>query len=134
MVTLTKDQALKILILVRFIVGAISWFFPSVMTRIMLIDAKTNPALAYTLRLFGVRDVLMGMLIMAPQGDVRDQQLYIGVAIDLIDVFASGIASFTGQTSKRSGILCCSAGLIGASLGAASLGKGPLSRKTATVE
>jgi len=134
MITLTRSQALVTLIWVRFIVGAISWFFPAVMTRMMLIDARTNPALAYALRLFGVRDVLMGVLILAPQGDAREQQLCIGVAIDLIDVIASGIAGFTGQTSKRSGILCCSAGLIGASLGAASLGKGPLSRKAATVE
>ena len=100
----------------------------------MLIDARANPALAYALRLFGVRDVLMGVLIMAPQGDARDQQLYIGVAIDLIDVVASGVAGLTGQTSKRSGILCCSAGLVGALLGAASLGKGPLSRKVGAIE
>ena len=88
MVTLTRSQALTSLIWVRFIIGAISWFLPSVMARMMLIDAGANPALAYALRLFGVRDVLMGVLIQAPQGDALDQQLYISVAIDLIDVVA----------------------------------------------
>lgn len=129
MVTLTRSQALTTLIWVRFIVGAISWFLPTAMARVMLIDAKANPALSYALRLFGVRDVLMGVLILAPQGDALDEQLCIGVAIDLIDVVASGIAGFTGQISKQATVLCCSAGLVGASLGAASLGKGPLSRK-----
>jgi len=99
------------------------------MARVMLIEAKANPALSYALRLFGVRDVFMGVLILAPQGDALDQQLYIGIAIDLIDVVASGIAGFTGQIPKRAAILCCSAGLVGAALGEAFLGKGPLSRK-----
>jgi hypothetical protein len=129
MITLTKSQALTSLIWVRFIIGAISWFLPGAMARLMQIDVKANPALPYALRLFGVRDVLMGMLILAPQGKPLNQQLSIGVAIDLIDVTASAIAGFTGQTSKRAAIVCCSAALIGASLGTASLGKGPLSRK-----
>ena len=129
MITLTKSQALTTLICVRFIIGAISWFLPTVMSRMMLIDPRTNPALSYALRLFGVRDVLMGVLIQAPRGEALDRQLYVGVAIDLVDVVASGIAGSTGQISKRAGILCCSAGLVGALLGAASLGKGPLSRK-----
>jgi len=129
MVTLTRSQALTSLIWVRFIIGAIIWFLPSVMAKMMLIDAGANPTLAYALRLFGVRDVLMGVLIQAPQGDALDQQLYISVAIDLIDVVASGTAGFTGHISKRAAILCCGASLVGASLGAASLGKGPLSRK-----
>jgi hypothetical protein len=129
MVTLTRSQALTTLIWVRCIVGAISWFLPTVMARVMLIEAKANPALSYALRLFGVRDVFMGVLILAPQGDALDQQLYIGIAIDLIDVVASGIAGFTGQIPKRAAILCCSAGLVGAALGEAFLGKGPLSRK-----
>ena len=57
MVTLTKSQALTTLIWVRFILGAISWFLPKVMTKVMLIDGKANPALPYGLRLFGARDV-----------------------------------------------------------------------------
>ena len=71
----------------------------------------------------------MGVLIQAPRGEALDRQLYVGVAIDLVDVVASGIAGSTGQISKRAGILCCSASLVGALLGAASLGKGPLSMK-----
>ena len=129
MVTLTKSQARTTLIWVRFILGAISWFLPKMMTKVMLIDGKANPALPYGLRLFGVRDVLMGVLISAPQGEILDRQLYIGVVIDLIDAVASGIAGFTGQIPRRSGILCCSGCLVGASLGAAALGKGPLARK-----
>ncbi|GAC1629154.1 MAG: hypothetical protein NVS4B11_27710 [Ktedonobacteraceae bacterium] len=129
MITLTRSQALTTLIWVRFLIGAISWFLPGAMARLMQINVKANPALPYGLRLFGVRDVLMGMLIQAPRGDALDQQLSIGVAIDLIDVTASGIAGLTGQVSKRAAIVCCSAGLIGASLGAASLGKGPLSKR-----
>jgi len=96
MVTLTKSQALTTLIWVRFILGAISWFLPKVMTKVMLIDGKANPALPYGLRLFGARDVLMGVLISAPQGENLNRQLYIGVVIDLIDAVAMGIAGFTG--------------------------------------
>jgi hypothetical protein len=130
MVTLTKKQALTAIIWVRFIVGGFSWFFPKAMAEIMLIDPEANPALSYGLRLFGVRDVLMGILLQDFKGDALDRQLQIGVAIDLIDVTASGLAGLTGQIPKRAAILCCCAGLVGASLGAASLGKGPLSKKT----
>jgi len=93
-----------------------------------MIDAKANPALSYPLRLFGVRDVLMGILLQTSKSDALDRHLSIGIAIDLIDVTAGGLSGFTGQIPKQASIFCCGAGLVGAALGAASLGKGPLSR------
>lgn len=130
MIALTRRQARITMIGVRFTLGTISWFLPTVMARIMLIDPKANPALSYPLQLFGARDVLLGILILDSQGDTLDQYLQMGIVIDLCDVAASGIAGLKSQISKRSAILCFCAGLIGASLGAAALGKGPLSRKT----
>lgn len=130
MITLTKSQALRMLIAARFIIGASSWFLPTFTARVMFIDAKANPALPYPLRLFGVRDVLMGVWILTSEDKVLDRHLNMSVATDLIDVAASGITGLTGHTRRRSAIFCCGAALIGALLGAAALGKGPLARKT----
>ncbi|GHO96690.1 hypothetical protein KSF_067380 [Reticulibacter mediterranei] len=98
----------------------------------MLIDVGANPAFPYPLRLFGVRDVLMGVLLLSSDGIVLHRHLQMSAAIDLIDAIAAAIAGFTGQISKRAAIFCCGASLIGAALGMASLGKGPLSRNTKT--
>lgn len=130
MITLTRQQARITMIVVRFTLGILSWFLPTIAARIMLIDPKANPALSYPLQLFGARDVVLGILILDPQNDKLNHYLQIGLIIDLCDVAASGIAGLKGQIPKRSAILCFCAGLVGASVGAAALGKGPLSGKT----
>lgn len=131
MIALTRNQARIMMIGVRFTLGTISWFLPSVMARIMLLDPKSGSATAYPLQLFGARDVLLGVLILDPQSDTLDQHLQMGMVMDLCDVAGAGISGLKGQLPKRSAILCFCAGLLGASLGAAALGKGPFAEKTA---
>jgi len=128
MVRLTREQSLLGLMAVRFGLGATAWFAPRFTGRVMLLDVDANPALPYLMRLFGVRDVLMGVVLVTGRGRERDRQLWYGVAIDLIDVSAAAIGGFRQQLSRRGAVLCFGAGLVGASLGAGALGKGPLGR------
>ena len=131
MIALTRNQARIMMIGVRFILGTISWFLPSVMARIMLLDPTSDSATAYPLQLFGARDVVLGILILDPRSEMLDQHLQLGMAMDFCDVAGAGISGLRGQLPKRSAILCFCAGLLGASLGAAALGKGPFARKVA---
>jgi len=95
----------------------------------MLIDLGHNAAAALLLRLFGVRDVYLGVTVLGAEPGKRNRLLSIGVAVDLFDVAACVIAGLTGQTSKRAAVLSSTAGTLGAALGAAAVGVGPLARK-----
>ena len=129
MVKLTKEQCLFALMTARFGLGAAAWLAPRPSGRAMLLDADANPAVPYVMRLFGVRDGLMGLMLVTTTGRDRDRQLWFGIAIDLIDVSAAVIAGVRRQLSGPGAILCVAASMVGASLGAGALGKGPLVRQ-----
>jgi hypothetical protein len=126
MLKLTRGACLTALTTARFGLAAAAWFAPRLAGRVILVDAEANPVLPYTLRLFGVRDALMGILLVQTSGRDRDRQLWYGIAIDGIDASAAVIGSVRRQLSPRGAILSAGASLVGASLGAGALGIGPL--------
>jgi hypothetical protein len=122
----TKKAPLVALRVVRFGLGAISWFAPSTTAKLMLLDAPNGTSERYLMRLFGVRDALMGVYLLAEDDDRLRRNLAIGVAVDLIDVTAAVISAKDSNAPALGVVYRCVAGLIGASLGAGALGNGPL--------
>ena len=126
MLKLNRGSALRTLVGVRFTLGAISWAAPALLHRSMMINGRTENATAYPLRLFGARDAFSGAALVLTAGKQRQRMVVLNVAADLADVAASGLAGITGSVSRRGAALCTVACLVGASLGAAALGRGPL--------
>jgi hypothetical protein len=117
------------IVAVRFVLGTASWFLPRLTARLMLIDPDQNLAAAPLLRFFGVRDVYLGATVLGAEPAKRDRLLSIGIVVDLFDVAACVIGGLTGQISKRAALLSSIAGTLGAALGAAAIGEGPLAHK-----
>jgi hypothetical protein len=128
MLRFDRHDARRGLIAVRLLLGVLSWVAPGLLHDIMKIGRGTERATAYPLRLFGVRDAFSGAALVFTDGTERDRMLALNVAADLADVVASTMAGATGNLSRRGAVFCSVAGLIGASLGFAALGRGPLAR------
>src|SRR5262245_8950164 len=101
----------------RIIIGIGSWAAPRLVERAFGIDPDANPAAGYPLRLFAVRDLVLGLFVLNTSGAERKRWLQAGLACDLVDIAAAGV-------SAKEGSLRPSAALFGgaAAVGAAALG------------
>jgi hypothetical protein len=111
------------LIGVRFVLGTTSWFTPHFFMEAIGMDPHSNPQAAYMSRLFGVRDLTLGLGLLASRGDPRRVWWRLGILCDIGDAAAGAISWRRGElpAGDRTLVLFAGAGLIGASLGAAAL-------------
>ena len=118
--------ALTALRAVRFGLGGVAWLAPHTTSRLMRLDPPETASGAYLMRLFGVRDALMGVeLTRFGDADRLRRQLRLGIVVDLVDVTASLVSGFQRQARPVGVAYRCVAGLVGASLGLASLRRVP---------
>jgi hypothetical protein len=110
----------------RSAVGAGAWLAPRLSGRLFGLDPDANPQSPYLARLFGVRDVALGVGLATTSGDQRKQWLQIGIACDLADAAAGVLAGRRGELPKRATVLVTSTALMAAAMGlAASRGGDP---------
>jgi hypothetical protein len=106
---------------VRSLVGIASWATPALSWRTFgfgVLDADPRPRLLT--RLFGARDLALGLAARHPRAEVRRAALGIGIAVDAIDVVASVIAA-RQRASKASLVLVGGGAALLAILGIAAL-------------
>ena len=82
---------LRTFALMRVVVGGQSWLAPRLSARMVGLDPDRNPQAAYWARLFGVRDVALGLAALKPSGDARKRILQLTAACDAAD-FATTLA------------------------------------------
>jgi hypothetical protein len=72
--------------LMRAAVGGASYVAPNLSARLFGFDPDRNPQSAYWARLFGVRDVVLGVAALQMDGAARKQVLQLTAACDAADV------------------------------------------------
>jgi hypothetical protein len=92
-------------------------------------DADANPASGFLMRLFGVRDIFLGVAPLLVSGQGRSRILAAAAGVDLTDATAADIAGLTRQIPPRASVVAAAAALAGACLSAATVGRGPLGRR-----
>ena len=93
----------------RIFAGAISWASPGHASKLFGVGSAPPDARTGLLsRLFGVRDLALGLAVRHPNADVRRTALQAGVAIDSADIVASLIAVRAG--APRTSLLGVAAG------------------------
>jgi hypothetical protein len=99
--------------ILRIAIGVISYLAPNLGGKLFGLDPSSNPQAPYLARLFGVRDIALGVGAMQSSGAAQKQLLQLGMACDIADV---GAAVF----GKRSGYLpAVTALLVGGTAAAA---------------
>src|SRR4051812_31744955 len=114
---------LRNLVLLRFLVGGISWLFPRLGGRLFGLDVAGNPQAPYLARLFGIRDIALGVGALQSSGDTQRQWLQIGLAGDVADTAAALLGRRDESLPLATTILVGGAAAAAAARGAAPPGE-----------
>ena len=116
-----NEQLVQQLIAVRSAIGIAAWVAPKASGRLFGLDPDSNPQAPYLGRLFGVRDVALGVGLSSSRGAERQQWLRIGVACDLADAAAGVLAGRAGELPRRATVLVTATALAAAAMGIAAM-------------
>ncbi|MDZ7931987.1 MAG: hypothetical protein U5N21_18790 [Rhodococcus sp. (in: high G+C Gram-positive bacteria)] len=106
----TRSTPLLVLSALRSTAGMVSWVSPAHSWRAFgLGPMRQEGSAGVATRLFGVRDLALGMALHHPSADVRRAAVEAGIAIDVVDVAASVLGRRAGAPA---------ASLVGVAAGA----------------
>lgn len=105
----------------RIAVGSLSLISPRHAAKAFLLDPELNPQLSYVTRLFGSREVALGVLTLASSGAARRALVQAGIAVDAGDAFTGVAGAASGAVPRPAGAL-----LTLAAVGAVAAGVGQL--------
>jgi len=117
-----NDQTVKSLATLRMAVGASAWATPRLAGKAFGLDAAGNPQSPYLARLFGIRDIALGVGTLSTTGEARRQWLTLGVMCDAADAAAGIFAGRAGYLPKVPTVLVTGVALVAAGMGLAALG------------
>jgi hypothetical protein len=116
-----SDQTIRSLAILRMAVGTSAWATPRLAGKAFGLDAAGNPQSPYLARLFGIRDIALGVGALSTTGEARRQWLTLGVMCDAADAAAGIFAGRGGYLPKVPTVLVTGVALTAAGLGLAAL-------------
>jgi Domain of unknown function (DUF4267) len=99
------ESAVKALAALRVVIGAAAWLAPRQSGKGFGLDPDANPPAPYLGRLFGARDVALGIGTLQATGEARRQWLQVGILVDAADAVAALAAGRAGYVSPVMGLL-----------------------------
>jgi len=109
--------------LMRIAIGVISYLAPRLGGRLFGLDVSGNPQAPYLARLFGVRDLALGVGALQSSGTAQKQWLQFGMACDIADAFAALFGRRDGTLPVPATLLVGGAAVAAAAMSAAALGE-----------
>ena len=85
----------------RIAVGAAAVANPELAARTFQLDPASNRQLPYVLRLFGAREIALGLVTLFAGGKTRRGVIAVGVAVDAADAATAYLALQDGSVSKK---------------------------------
>jgi hypothetical protein len=116
-----NDQTIRSLAGIRMAIGTSAWATPRLAGKAFGLDSDANPQSPYLARLFGVRDLALGIGALTTTGESRRHWLMLGMMCDAADAAAGYIAGRAGYLPKVPTVLVTGVALVAAGLGAAAL-------------
>ena len=101
----------------RIGIGALSLVSPETAARMFQLDAQANPQVPYVMRLFGAREVALGVVTLFARGRALKALAGVGVMVDLADAGTGYLAMQEGAVSRKTAMT-----LVVPALGAAGSG------------
>lgn len=119
----SAETATTLLGVLRIGVGTGGWIAPSLAARLFA-PGSVNPAQApFLVRIYGVRDVVLGAGMLASDGEARRNWLIGGVVCDAADAVAALLGSRAGHLPAPVAALVAAPALGGVALGLIALGE-----------
>jgi hypothetical protein len=101
---ITRDKARITLGIARLVFGTLGLLAPRLLIRRIQGTGTNSPAAVYAFRMFGIRTVLIGQQILAPDGPNRREALRVAPIIHGADTATATILTIRSQVSKRTGL------------------------------
>jgi hypothetical protein len=89
----------------RIAVGAVSFARPDVAAGLFGLDLANNPQSPYVARLFGSREIAIGVLTLASRGTTRRNLVLAGIGIDLADAVTGVLGIQDKSVPVRTGAM-----------------------------
>jgi hypothetical protein len=105
----------------RIAIGAGAWLMPRVAGRLFGLDVPGNPQAPYLARLFGIRDIALGLGTLTSSGESRRLWLQLGIACDLGDAAASWLGGRDESLPRYASVMTGATALSAAGIGVAAL-------------
>ena len=116
---MSSDSAVKQISMMRIAIGVSSWLFPRLAGRLFGLDTVNNPQAPYLARLFGARDMALGIGALTTEGESRRRWVLLGAFCDLLDAGAGIMGGREGYLSTGSSVLVTAPAVAGVAVGAA---------------
>ncbi|MEP9365023.1 DUF4267 domain-containing protein [Nocardioides sp. CN2-186] len=102
----------------RIAVGAVAVADPERGARIFQLDPVSNPQLPYVTRLFGIREIALGLATLISSGKTRKGMVGIGILVDAADGATGYLAMQDGSISRKTAMTLMgpAAGAVGSGL------------------
>jgi hypothetical protein len=88
----------------RIAIGATALASPPLAAKLFRLDLARNPQLPYVVRMFGSREIALGVITLVAKGKARRKMIALGMAIDGADGFAGYDLMRTGAVSQTTGV------------------------------
>jgi len=108
----------------RVAIGASAWLAPNLVGRLFGLDPRGNPQLTFMARLFGVRDVALGVGALSSSAESRRLWLQLGAGCDALDAVAARRGAKDGSLPKFAATLSGAAAVGALALGILALASG----------
>jgi hypothetical protein len=105
----------------RIAVGALTFARPDVATGLFGLDLANNPQSPYLGRLFGSREIAIGVLTLASRGTTRRNLVLAGIGIDLADAVTGALGIKDKTVSGKTGAMLVAPAVAAALNGVAGL-------------
>jgi Domain of unknown function (DUF4267) len=102
----------------RIAVGSLAVANPGMAAKTFQLDPTSNPQVPYVIRLFGAREVALGLITLFAGGRSRRGVIAVGVAVDAADAATAYLALQDGSVSKKTAytLLAPAVGAVGSGL------------------
>jgi hypothetical protein len=113
----SRSSAVTALSAQRVVVGLVAWLFPQLAGRLFGLNPAGNPQLPYVGRLFGIRDVVLGLGTASSAGEAQNAWLRAGLLCDVADFAAGLLARRNDEIGPVTAVLVSAPALAGTAMG-----------------
>ena len=116
-----RDTALKVLGGLRLAVGVISYAAPNAGGKLFGLEPAANPQAPYLGRLFGIRDVALGVGTLRARKKAQDNWIEMGILCDAADTVAAFAGGGKGYLSPTTTAMVAAPAIAATALGVIAL-------------
>lgn len=116
-----RETALNVLAGLRLAVGATAYAAPDLGGKLFGLEPAANPQASYLGRLFGIRDVALGVGTLRAKKKDKDNWIELGILCDAADAVSGVLGGVNGSLTPATVVKVCAPAIAATALGVIAL-------------